>query len=219
MSLYCKKYNYIFIHNPKTAGTTMANLLERVGSSKNSGHRSIESYKKEGIDLESTFKWGFSRNPYDRLVSAYRYHLAHITTFSKKGLRPEWTKTFNDYIVNLTDIQAASILHVKEQRHFLCIEGTPSLDFVGKYENLHDDWKYVCNKIFNKVPELENRNQGRAHGHPALPLDHMLGLQRQKSFNKHEEHLQYYTPEMIERVNQIYAKDFEIFGYEMEENR
>ena len=248
MSLHCKKYNYIFIHNPKCAGTTMSILLERIGpcGGAGSGHKSIQEYKNEGIAIDNMFKWGFVRNPYDRVLSAYKYHLGFIDKFVSTGIPLDDLSTFETYVHNLQKNMPGALhepkglQHLQHQHKYLCIDGKKALDFIGKYENLKNDWGRVCGTLFQSTPDIEGesnnvgelevaathgkeeslkrliteeyQNRGRAYGHPALPLEQMLAL------NTHSGHpyLKHYTTEMIEKVNQVYAKDFEIFGYEME---
>jgi chondroitin 4-sulfotransferase 11 len=220
MSLYCKKYNYIFIHNPKCAGTTMSLLLERAGSKKGSGHKSIQEYKNEGVNIDDTFKWGFTRNPYDRVLSAYKYHLGFIDKFVSTGIPLDNLSTFEAYVHNLQKNMPGALhkpkglQHLQHQHKYLCIEGKKALDFIGKYENLKNDWEHVCSTLFQSTLDIESEtnNAGRAYGHPALPLEQMLAL---KTHSGHP-YLKDYTTEMIEKVNEIYAKDFEIFGYEMD---
>ena len=220
MSLHCKKYNYIFIHNPKCAGTTMSLLLERAGSIKGSGHKSIQEYKNEGVEINSMYKWGFVRNPYDRVLSAYKYHLGFIDKFVSTGIPLDNLSTFEVYVRNLQKNMPGALhepkglQHLQHQHKYLCIDGKKALDFIGKYENLKNDWEHVCSTLFQSTLDIESEtnNAGRAYGHPALPLEQMLAL------NIHSDHLylKHYNTEMIEKVNQVYAKDFELFGYEME---
>src|SRR5699024_6551715 len=71
---YIKNYNrqrIVFIHIPKAAGTSIAGLLY----GKRNGHLKAEYVKKQLGEAAYAEKFSFSvsRNPYDRLVSAYNF--------------------------------------------------------------------------------------------------------------------------------------------------
>lgn len=63
-------------------------------------------------------------------------------------------------------------------------------DFLGKFENLNEDFKTLCNKI--------DINCELLHENKTNPT-------------KLKE---YYTPGIIKKVVKIYKKDFELFNYE-----
>ena len=223
MSLYCKKYNYIFIHNPKCAGTTMSLLLERSGSRKGAGHKSIQEYKNEGIDIDSIYKWGFVRNPYDRTLSAYKYHLGFIDKFVSMGSPLSSLSTFEDYVLNIQKNMPGALheprgtQHLQHQHKYLCIDRENTLEFVGRYENLENDWSYICNTLFKNTVNIrgETNNVGSleaAATHGTEELLRRLPIKNQSANN----YLKYYSPQMIQVVNEVYAQDFEIFEYEIE---
>ena len=67
------KYKCIFIHVPKVAGTSIERSIFEtnkwlIGHVKASDYIRIDKNK-----FESYFSFGFVRNPYDRVVSAYHY--------------------------------------------------------------------------------------------------------------------------------------------------
>ena len=79
MSICNLENNVIFIHVPKTGGTSMEHNSFIGGG----GHRDIRFYKRiflltfSGLPAwEDIFKFGFVRNPYDRLASAYTANCA-----------------------------------------------------------------------------------------------------------------------------------------------
>ena len=75
MSIINHEHKHIFIHNPKTAGTSMESC-EWVGGK---GHRTARQLVPQAPDYWS---WGFVRHPLDRIVSAYyglRLNAEHIT--------------------------------------------------------------------------------------------------------------------------------------------
>ena len=69
------------------------------------------------------------------------------------------------------------------------------VDFVGKYENLQNDWQLVCDHLELCQNSLKN-----------LQLNHF-----NKSF--HENYRKYYNENTIERVYNIYKQDIKLFNY------
>ena len=65
------------------------------------------------------------------------------------------------------------------------------VDFVGRFENLKNDFDYISSKLIKK---------------PA-PLQHL-----QKT--SHEDYNLYYNKDMKKKVFELYEKDFSLFGYE-----
>jgi len=63
----------IFIHIPKTAGTSMESVFwNRAKLNTYEGHLS-NTWFNEHVDVKKYFKWCFVRNPWSRLLSGYDY--------------------------------------------------------------------------------------------------------------------------------------------------
>lgn len=164
MSVFNSKHNAIFIHIPRTGGTSMERR-EFLGWG---GHETVRDFRdKEGFD--DAFKFAFVRNPWDRYVSAW--------SLLNEG-------QFFD--VRITSPR----IHFRPQHEFICDEdGNVLVDFVGRYETLKADWRYVCDKL-GVPPHL-------AHHRPG----------------DHQPYREYYTPETWAALAELYATDIELFGY------
>lgn len=136
MSIFNPTSNVLFIHVPKTAGTSMEYRLFIGGG----GHLTIRDFN----DVGDAFKFSFVRNPWDRFVSAY-FCQNHVEK-SKAG--------FNQFVQGavLAPEQYPNVginrTHFLPQWHFLLDNDDEiGVDFIGKYESLQEDWSYVCNRV------------------------------------------------------------------------
>lgn len=181
MSILNRKHNVLFIHVPKTAGTSM----ERRKFLGSGGHQRIVEYPDIGDDV---FKFSFVRNPWDRFVSAF---------FCQQAFTGVSKDVFNQYIreecsTGATPARAVHGIHFMPQWYFLLdSHGNIGVDFVGRFESLHRDWKYVCDKV---------------------GVGSELGHQRKRI---HKPYRDCYTPESWETVANLYRLDIDLFGYEM----
>ena len=153
-------------------------------------HLTADHIREEvGEDIfKSFFKFTVVRNPWDKLVSEYTY----ITNTSREK-----------YIIKRLGLSTAGV-SFSEFAEAVCkrkifhphlfsqslIVGD-SLDFIGRFENLQEDFNIVCNKI----------------GIPRKQLPH-------KNKSKHKHYTEYYDKETKQIVSEKYAKDIEQFGYE-----
>lgn len=192
MSRYNREYDILFIHNPKTAGTSMERR-EFIGGG---GHYPIWGWEKFINGLDRIYKFGFVRNPLDRTVSAF-FHKPNVTDYNQnkpgfkefvRELGEKWEEPPYNYpeVTNLFYHH-----HFLPQWYFLCDKNKQiAVDFVGRFEHLKRDWKKVCEK---------------------LKVSDELGHYRE---TKHKPYQDYYDKTTEETVRDIYKKDFKIFKYE-----
>ena len=187
---------FIYTRIAKTASSTIIQLMEHyvddmktlVDENWTHDPNHIPLYfLKKNIKEEhfnSYFKFGFVRNPWDRMVSAYAYTL---NWYLKKDPSSPWCPTdFKSWIVNLDKNDK-----YRYPRQHKFVEGC---DFVGRFENLQEDFNIICDKI----------------GIPQQQLPH-------KNKSKHKHYTEYYDDETRELVAKQYAKDIEYFKYEFGE--
>jgi len=192
MSIHNAKNNVVFIHVPKTAGTSMERR-EFIGGN---SHARIRDFNNVG----GAFKFAFVRNPWDRFVSA-AFHKPNITgkEHSKEGFT-EFVEKCQAMDFDLWVDHAMKSYpngdgwpihhHFLPQWFFLLEEdGQVGVDFVGHYESLMADWEHVCNRM----------------GMPA----HM-GHARE---GDHEHYTNYYNNDTWDIVGSMYKKDITLFGY------
>lgn len=201
---------YVYIHIPKTGGTSIRSLLYDVPdlsseiishwasiteeeykkypkvTSELKTHSGVKSAKlfclRHNLNWNNYFKFAFVRNPYDLQVSNWKY------------LNKQYNKqsSFEEYL-NLFETKRTGF-----QSNYICDNEKIEVDFIGKFENINQDWLYIVNKI---IPgELTNTERFKL---PKLNV------------TNHKHYLEYYTPKLISLVNKSRERDFEIGDYEM----
>jgi len=168
VSVLNEERKIIFIHIPKTGGTSMCKrkFLQPVLE----WHTSLQGLRTQhgDLDFNEYFKFAFVRNPYTRFISQ----------MEGEPSMEKWKR----YIEEKHSL-------ARTQLSFIQLDGKIGVDFIGRYENLKEDWKEVCERIgvdsrLSFVNKTEKRFEGR--------LDR----------------------EFVALINSFYAVDFKEFGYE-----
>jgi hypothetical protein len=131
---------------------------------------------------DGLFKFAFVRNPWDRIVSRHA-HLLRSTNRHRHHLVKRM-KNFEDFIA--WEIKRASAYQFE---YVTASDGRSIVDFVGRYEQLSEDFSKVCARLGIKA-ELPHAN-----------------------VSEHRDYRSYYTPETRELVAQHFRRDIELFGY------
>ena len=184
----------LFVHVPKCAGTTI--ILQRPLAH---GHRSAEFFLWRDPELfRSVFTFGFVRNPYDRLVSAFHYLRSNKTSARDGEFGRRAVGHYKDFREFAADLKTGSArrralgwVHFLPQTYYLCnAKGDLLVDFVGRTETFADD--------------LDRLNEKTG-----------LGLENNRDrYVPREDWRSFYTPETARYAQDIYAEDFETFGYD-----
>ena len=190
------KYKFIYTRLPKTGSRSVESILSKLKGVDNTGHHTISKDITE--DTKNYFKFTFVRNPWDRLISYYRWRKwGKDDCFSSKN------KKFKDWVNDVVNLNLDELTNtegrlsngpvraIDQQYNSLKDGGTLCVDFIGKFENLQEDFDFICDKI--KIPQQK--------------LPH-------KNKSKHNHYIEYYDDETRSIVAEKYAKDIEYFGYE-----
>ena len=208
------KYKFIFLHIPKVAGTSIERFLREIDleiPQKVLRKRGFSHFLNDHPDY---FAFSFVRNPYDRLVSAWKWG---ELKFSKEGELPFYKKerpvSFEEYVLLTTDLeyrkdnqnlwseydeyhtlpQFEFFPHLNGGHYFTDkISSAFACDFIGRFENLHEDFNTVCSNI----------------GIKEFKLPHVYNS---KTFKQAFD----WTSELKEKVYNYYKKDFQLFNYEI----
>ena len=210
----------IFIHIPKNGGSYIAEILSKyygftnyylqrrdhkffclgkdysVDKHENKIHGTLIYYKTSFYlnkimnmnqqKWNSYFIFSFIRNPYDRIISGWNY-------CNNKNI------DFEKYLL-LKDINSYDYWHVfmSQWRHLVDINGKINIQFIGKFENIENDLKYVLNQIgYTKI----------------------IHIPFKKNSKKHDDYKIYYkNNDILINVNKIMETDFNNFNYEKVDN-
>lgn len=215
----CNRYKFLFVHIAKTGGTSVRATLNRYRRrdpyfipqflcsrlSHWTGHRiggkiprhakviaAHEMLPREFFD--SLFKFAFVRNPWDLQVSSFHHlkrerpHLVgdrDFESFLRWKLDPE--RPYQFHIDTSIELQSDYLVD---------LHGNVLVDFIGRYENLEEDFHTVCDRIGIPAPRLAHKRQAKGR----------------KSYHT------YYTEETMALVQERFHPDIELFGYTFEDD-
>ena len=182
----------IYIHIPKTAGTSIETCLKDQNDIEQivGGHTTCQAlmYHKKN-EMSNLFTFTVVRNPFDRLLSAYKYMLKMETNDILGNEDIKKCENFKDFVINYLNEETISNMHLRPQYEFVVYNGKICVDYWGKYENLDRTWEIICKKLKKDI---------------TLPW-----LNRSNT----EHYTTFYDEEMITKVRRLYHKDFILFYY------
>ena len=155
----------IFIHIPKTAGTSIYKSLGVKNISyqnKFLGHKRIENYKEQYKKYwDAYLKFTVVRNPIDRFISAYKYNKMkesfwHSINSEKLPKNEHYeicnSLSINEYVSYLFKNSRNHKLHTLPQMWFIENKHKKiEVDYIVKYENLNEDLKKIGVNLTEKL--------------------------------------------------------------------
>jgi hypothetical protein len=198
---FSSRYNCLFIHIPKTGGTTVEKLLDMyrewptldlevlmgrliLGDQEyqlqHLSFRDAAQFVSEEL-LRKSFTFSFVRNPWDRMVSEY---------FWRCGDGMQWEfEPFVDWVcdtANSREELEGRNCHFRPQVEFL--DG--AMSFLGRFERFHQDLNFVLAEL----------------GLDARDIPHERKIPRGK-------YRDYYSDRLQKRVGDTYECDIDTFKY------
>ena len=176
----------LFVHIPKTAGTSILNVLkdkgldpwDRKSIEYPRGHLPLVILKQQNIVSESVFSFAVVRNPYTRTYSCFhQFNKTNKTNIS-----------FSEYLKNIQRNNISRItplLHLPQYLYVINEHGVVSTDKIYRFEDLSE-----LKHDFDLELGFDN------------PGKYVIEL-----YNKD------YTEEAIDLVQKIYKSDFDRFEY------
>lgn len=230
--MICHPYRCVFLHIPKTGGIsvehvflalvgltwdTRAPLLLRGNDDPAKGpprlaHLKATEYVSCGYltqeQFDAYFKFSFVRNPWDRMVSEYKYRGHPMRMTFKRWLLEHLPPP------GFTD----AYCHIVPQHEYLYdADGRLLADFVGRYESLQADFDVVCERLGIARTPLPHENRSleapriRSLNDIKKRIRRWLWTLRPRNVYPH--YTQYYDAESRELVRRLYRRDIDTFGY------
>jgi len=208
------RYKFLYFVIPKTASATLRKSLEPFVDigwpvTKHPQHVTVAAFlQSEHAELfDQYLKFTCVRNPYDRLYSGYlqdRFAAENYPRWTKVK-KPIFDRIGDDFSTYFNDHAIRADLENDWQWICFCPmsafalgpDGGLAMDFVGRAETLEQDIGALATLTgapITKAPD-ENVRQGVCRTRP--------------------KYLEHFDRKTIASVNEIYRRDFELFGYEM----
>jgi hypothetical protein len=182
---------YIFIHLIKTAGTSVGNALDLESKLHLPAKEII---RRVGRDKwETCYKFAFVRNPWDKVVSQYKYNIK-MNHSKMKDCPISFEKWLYSSLGDKKDIAYYDRpLHFASQLDWILDDREEvSVNHIGKFENLVEDFN-IIRKELGIIKHLPFLNSSKALGN--------------------KPYQDYYTNEMAQLVAEKCKKDIDYFGY------
>jgi len=231
--MICKPFKCIFVHIPKVAGQSIELFfmnqlgLERDNESHRQqllltdnddpargteklSHLSAIEYVQGGHisrqDFDRFYKFSFVRNPWARLVSEYRYRnfLSH--------------RSFRDFVMNKLPKPGwdDKYRHVMPQTKMLYDDnGLLLVDFVGKFEQLQQDFTKVCEHLSFSDCALPHINSSDKRSRELRRKTRNFLFQNKESDMVN--YVEFYDDETREYAANLYKADIQNFNYTFED--
>ena len=120
-NVYSTPTQFIFVHIPKTAGTSTLRWLNG-GVVKRNCHSTALQYKKMlGQQYNSFFKFSFVRNPWDRMLSFYKYYMSYDQHTPLKHPKNEPFATWLKKVQRYKHVSKTQLSHITDNRDRLIV--------------------------------------------------------------------------------------------------
>lgn len=184
----CHNKKAIFVHIPKTAGTSVKNLVGL--SPEITMHtKPTNMVHKKTWDKYTSFT--IIRNPLDRFFSNYFFHTSPKYSGGLMSICPELKKmNVKEYFNRLKKIDSN---HIDPQHEFISHKySSHILDVVCRLENIKKDIKKICKLFDVSECQLPHKNSSEKYKYDVRVKNRTM-----------------------EKILKYYKKDFEIFGYKV----
>lgn len=191
---------FIFVHVPKTGGQSITSVLG--GKTPDvATHSPLYAY-----DNPDYFRFGFVRNPWDRMVSLYHFlcqkTFKQSDNFKQDEVRAAGFKAWlmnHEFFMKEDYLPAGEcwVVGGKDKDRMLPMQQRSQLfwldgcDFIGRFESLAEDFSKACERIGIKARSLPHINPTR-----------------------HKHYREYYDDQTAEWVAWYFRDEIIKFGYE-----
>lgn len=186
---------YLFIHINKCGGTSVKKVLEKHSHLYIPPNDYLSELKK-GSTWDKYIKFTIVRNPYSRILSLQGMLNKNKNKYTIKQI----LDIIMDDKISFKGVRIGGKEYIKRHGlklthpHYSIYDGEKIIvDHVFKLENIKNDWVKIQNLLSIK--------------------DKLSHINKSSSFN--EKHFKRFSRNQLDRINQYFKEDFEIFKYEM----
>tara|TARA_Y100000114_G_C11709028_1_gene302462 strand:- start:169 stop:786 length:618 start_codon:yes stop_codon:yes gene_type:complete len=194
----CDKTKFAWFKIPKTGTLSFSTILDKHLNLDRGVFRptivdnvDIEDLHSYSETYDDYFKFTFVRNPWDRLFSCYLDKVVNTINTSREIIcyKKYNGMSFSDFVFSISaqDLTSCSIHHRLQTSLF----PADKIDFVGKFENLQEDFTYVLNKIGLNSFKIPHKNK-----------------------TSHKNYSLYYDLKSRDIVSDLYKKDIDLLKYQ-----
>ena len=202
---------FIFLHNPRTGGTSLLRVLEKFTSVvlQTGEHETLndthEVMLRKSKIWDDYFKFSIVRNPWDRLYSAFKYLQAGGSNFTDTRVGnifvQPYAGDFNAFVENydcwykrpchFIQYKHGMSPHLLPQSEFLTLDNSLAVDIVCRFENYEQEVTELLHNLGINIDALPKLN----------------------SSDPVEDYRLAFTDKSMAIVSELYADDIELFGY------
>jgi len=207
---------FVFVHIPKCAGTSIAYTLKPFLGEKDRFFTSScqhlrakdarSQYFSSTEEWKSYFVFAFYRNPWERLHSLFCFEKEAAKRFRGQfDMSKQWHRRLAKLDTSLRFSGFILSMYKKNSdrstlKRFCFDKGRNIMSFIGRVENMGEDWPYVCQQIgLTESPELLQMNT-------TYIMDHRRPCYRE-AYNKKTRRM----------VFDMFKFDIEYFGYKFDD--
>lgn len=198
------KYKCIFVHIQRTGGTSIERAIQgddQYYKLKETKHILASTTKEIHADYwDDYFKFSFVRNPWDRAYSFAKMKWFKTSITNNNINLDNYVKFINEKKYELPAF-SENLVRFHQINHSKYINNAvylnilnEELDFIGKFENLQEDFQKVCNNI-------------------GLKTDLKMDPGVKKIDPRFDHYSNYYNDKSIKQIQKLHKKDIERFNY------
>ena len=190
MTVVSDKMNLVFIHNPRTGGTNIQNILHELFPDSAEGKTSTHLFASFFTNgkYRDYLKFGFVRNPWDRYYSIFK----KVTGFHSKTLGKE-CEFFNRWVLEGKGKTKAEFNCQADW--FYDKNNNLLVDYIGRFENYEDDLRFFLESYLGvEIGEIPVDNETK----------------------RRYDYRDVYYDESIKHVDRKFGRDIELFEYEFD---